>query len=184
MIKLRFTILISIFVIASGAKAEIYKWVDEEGNTYFSDESSEQYKNEELQIEPGPSEEEVFKAQQRAEQSLKDSNELEDELLKITPDAVDEPEQNQPRTLKELDYRCEKAIEEKLAPLREAGIKECISNENLRLPNPHEDCDRLYKDYGAGTFVNGRSRPRMFHDLPECIEAAEAVKTRKGNGQR
>jgi hypothetical protein len=44
MIKLRFTILISIFVIASGAKAEIYKWVDEEGNTYFSDESSEQYK--------------------------------------------------------------------------------------------------------------------------------------------
>ncbi len=180
MIKLNFVILTSIFVIASGVEAEIYKWVDKEGNTYFSDESSEQYKSEELQIEPGPSEEEVFKAQQRAEQSLKDSNELE-EPLKITPKAEDEPEQNQPLTLEELDKRCEKAIEERLAPLRDAVIKECIADENRRLPNPQEDCKNFYKDFGHSTFVNGHSRPRMFHNLPECVEATQA---RKESGQR
>lgn len=181
-------VLISIFIFAPGAGAEVYKWVDREGNAHYSDAPPKQYESKELQMEQAPSEEEVRGSQQRAEQMLKKSKELEEsrkiekQLKSFKAEATDEPERKQSLTLEELDRRCEEAIEEKIVPLREAAITECIADKNSRMKNPREDCERFYQDYGAGgPATGGRWRPRMFHNLPECVEAGKA---RRESGRR
>ena len=73
-------------------------------------------------------------------------------------------------SLDELDQRCEAAREEKLAPLREAEIEKCKQDES----KDPEYCERFYSDYGdGGKSRSGAYRPRMFDDLPECVDAAE-----------
>ena len=75
-----------------------------------------------------------------------------------------------------MEQRCEEAREEKIVPLREAAIEECAAKPK----NTREYCERFYRDYGAGgTTQNGVYRPRMFNDLPECIEFYESEKKSK-----
>jgi hypothetical protein len=83
-------------------------------------------------------------------------------------------------SLEELERRCQEAREEKLAPLREKAIEECVSSR--RTSRTREDCERLYEDFGErGGTVEGGSRPPMFIDLPECVEYFEA-RDRQGRG--
>jgi len=63
-----------------------------------------------------------------------------------------------------LDAACEAARQEKLAPLRQKYINECVANKEL--PS-REECERFYADYGERT---GRKAP-LFYDLPECVAA-------------
>jgi len=71
-------------------------------------------------------------------------------------------------SLAALDQRCEVAREEKIAPLREAEIKQCKQDRR----NDPNYCDTFYADYGdAGRMPSGVMRPRMFDDLPECADA-------------
>lgn len=77
-------------------------------------------------------------------------------------------------SLQELEQRCEQAREEKIAPLRQAAIEECITS-NPRRRNVEEYCERFYSDFGqGGRTASGGFRQRMFHDLPECLEFYEA----------
>ena len=79
-------------------------------------------------------------------------------------------------TLAELSaaqqYRleCEQEREERLAPLREQEIEDCVGNRSSR-----EDCERKYRDFGSsGRTVTGGYRARMYDQLPSCIAAREA----------
>ena len=69
-----------------------------------------------------------------------------------------------------LKAACEAAREQKLAPEREALIKECIDK-----GKEEDHCKRYYSDYGAGgrTAAGGARGPKYF-DLPECQELDRA----------
>ena len=54
----------AIAVISLGA---VYKWIDEEGHVHYSDKPTEIYKSKEVDIEPGPSPEEIKRANEEAE---------------------------------------------------------------------------------------------------------------------
>lgn len=70
----------------------------------------------------------------------------------------------------QMDQRCEQAREAKLAPLRQEKIDECKA-EGKRKP---AECERYYQDYGHGRrSAGGAYTPRMFDNLPECVEARE-----------
>jgi hypothetical protein len=85
--------------------------------------------------------------------------------------------------------QCEQEREERLAPLREQEIENCVKNRSSR-----EDCERKYQDFGnSGRTVTGSYRARMFDDLPSCIaareaeaaeEAAKCAERKKGEGHR
>jgi hypothetical protein len=76
-------------------------------------------------------------------------------------------------SLEKMKQRCQQARETKIAPLREAAIEECASNR--RSSRTHEDCERIYRDFGeGGGTATGGFRPGMFNDLPECVEYFEA----------
>jgi hypothetical protein len=71
-------------------------------------------------------------------------------------------------SLEELDRRCDDAREAKIAPLRKAEIAKC----KIEKRNDSEWCERFYADYGdGGLTAGGTVRPRMFDDLPECVDA-------------
>jgi len=79
-------------------------------------------------------------------------------------------------SLSELDRRCEDAREKKLAPLRKAEIENCIKTET----GDKAWCETFWADYGDATRTrSGAFTPRMFHDLPECIEALDERNRRK-----
>ena len=83
--------------------------------------------------------------------------------LLITPAMA---EQYSEKKQAELDARCEVAREEKLIPIRQQFVDECVANKEL--PSL-EECKRFYADYGGRM---GQRAP-LFYDLPECVEAFE-----------
>jgi hypothetical protein len=72
-----------------------------------------------------------------------------------------------------LEAQCEKEREEKIKPLREMEIAKCKTH-NYSDPGY---CERYWKDYGnAVRIAHGGMTPRMFDDLPICVEAFKARK--------
>jgi hypothetical protein len=89
----------------------------------------------------------------------------------------------QASSLQELEQRCEQAREEKISPLRQQAIEECITS-NPRRRNVEEYCERFYSDFGqGGRTASGGFRQRMFHDLPECLEFYEAERQSRDSGR-
>ncbi len=178
------TLLLFILLISPALIfGEVYKWTDEEGKIHYGNKPPAQIEGEEIQIKQGPSEDEAQRAQQKIERQLEEMNERE-ERRKESLAKQDEEDQetnteklDESLSLEELDRHCEKAREEKIAPLREAAIEECITNPRLRNPNPEEDCQRFYKNFGTGVVVGvSVGTPAKFYDLPECVTAFEARK--------
>lgn len=66
--------------------------------------------------------------------------------------------------------QCEQMRQEKLAPVREEKIQQCIES-GEREP---DRCRRYYATYGEVRHVGGVPRPGMFSDLPECQNAYNA----------
>jgi hypothetical protein len=78
--------------------------------------------------------------------------------------------------LADLDRRCDEAREEKIAPLRKAEIEKCKADRH----NDPNWCARFNADYGdGGRTKKGAVRPRMFDDLPECVEALQEKNRRQ-----
>ena len=76
----------------------------------------------------------------------------------------------QQERIKELEQRCEEMRENRIRPLREAEIEKCIADET----KDPAWCERYYKDYGNATRgPQGKYTPRMFDDLPPCVQARE-----------
>lgn len=60
---------------------------------------------------------------------------------------------------------CEAAREALIAPLREAAVSSCIA----RGQKDADACERFHRDYGDPVETPSGLRPRLFHDLPECV---------------
>jgi hypothetical protein len=70
-----------------------------------------------------------------------------------------------------LEARCEKEREAQIKPLRDAKIAQCKAEGR----NDPGYCERFWSDYGnAVRRPNGTMTPRMFDDLPVCLEAFKA----------
>lgn len=65
-----------------------------------------------------------------------------------------------------LDSACETARQEKIAPLRQQVIEDCVANKEL--PS-RQECERFYAPYGERT----GGKAALFYDLPECVTAFE-----------
>jgi hypothetical protein len=71
----------------------------------------------------------------------------------------------------DLEARCEAERETRIKPLRDAEIARCKVDSR----NDPAYCERYWKDYGsARRGANGGTIPRMFDDLPVCVEAFAA----------
>ena len=84
----------------------------------------------------------------------------------------------QQASVQELEQRCEEMRENRIRPLREAEIEKCKTDET----KDPAWCERYYKDYGNATRgPEGKYTPRMFDDLPPCVQAREKkTATRSG----
>jgi hypothetical protein len=81
-------------------------------------------------------------------------------------------------SLEDLDSRCDAAREEKIAPLRESAIEECKQGKR----NDPAWCERFNADFGdGGRTGDGNVRPRMFDDIPECVDALNERNRRGGS---
>lgn len=74
-----------------------------------------------------------------------------------------------------LDAVCETARLEKLTPMRENFIEECVTNKEK---SNRQHCERFYADYGNK--MGGRAP--LFYDLPACVTAFEFARSIRSSG--
>ncbi|MBE9549844.1 MAG: hypothetical protein IMF09_10605 [Proteobacteria bacterium] len=83
-------------------------------------------------------------------------------LLALSTAAIASTDDARARQQQKLDDACKQAREVKIAPLREAVIKDCIDTGKTE-----EDCRKFNQDYGEKM----GNRAALFMDLPECVKA-------------
>lgn len=167
--------IVVLLALMTGAYAQqkVYKWVDEEGVVHFSEEppdESNKVKVETFTTDPAPPHAPPAPTDVRSQATSE---------ARVAAPSV-QPELQMPApgkqmdiaemSLAELDLRCEDAREKKIAPLREAEIAKCIETGT----GDQAWCETFWADYGAPVRTqSGTLTPRMFHDLPECLEALD-----------
>ena len=166
---------IALSAVCAGVYAEktVYKWVDEDGVVHFTDAppaESSPIETETLTIPKTPPN--VTPAQPVASTPVVSA--AADEVRSKQPEAeiplLFEKTDITKLSVADLDLRCEEAREKMIAPLREAEIAKCKQDKR----NDPAFCERFNADYGdGGRNINGSIRPRMFDDLPECVEALQ-----------
>jgi hypothetical protein len=155
------------------AQQKIYKWVDEEGVVHFSEEPPREALDvevEAIKTDPAPRyvppAKTTIKPQPTPETNIKKES-VQSQVQ--APPPVKEIDISA-MSLSDLDRRCEAAREEKIAPLRAAEISNCVETET----GDQAWCETFWADYGDPVrTVSGALTPRLFHDLPECIEALD-----------
>lgn len=159
--------VLSVVAMTAQAETTIYRWVDEQGVVHMSD------------YPPGHGNYEVVTMVNPSTPATQ----APDERPVVSPTAASRRTNGERRrgegpatpavdtsrmSLAELDQRCEDAREKKIAPLREAEIARCKAERR----NDPAWCERFNADFGdGGRTVGGTIRPRMFDDLPECVDA-------------
>jgi len=162
---------VALILGMAGAQAQqkVYKWVDEDGVVHFGDQPpDESVTTETITTAPAPTPPPTSTqtGQSRAADDSMSTNSS--SQLKAEAPAPAPVDDISSMSLAALDQRCEVAREKKIAPLREAEIKQCKQDKR----NDPNYCDTFYADYGdAGRMPSGVMRPRMFDDLPECVDA-------------
>ena len=164
-------IILMFIATSASAQQTVYRWVDKDGVVHFGDAPPDDAEAVETMTltydEPAsgvPTAQPVVTAPGASE--------------KVDEDQLVQPEIEKPppvkevnisnMTLIELDQRCDDARENKIAPLRDAEIENCKQNKR----NDPAWCERFNADFGeGGRTVSGNFRPRMFDDLPECVDA-------------
>jgi len=168
-------LIIGLLVSPAGvyAQQKVYKWVDEDGVVHFSEEPPDEAPEVEVEtITTDPAPPYVPPAQTNIEspaasETAVNSQSAQPEIHIPAPvKEIDITEMS----LSDLDRRCEAVREEKIAPLRAAEIAKCIETET----GDQAWCETFWADYGDPTrTVSGTFTPRLFHDLPECVEALD-----------
>jgi hypothetical protein len=153
------------------AQQTAYKWVDKNGNVHFSDEpppTADAVSVEEIVLPESSVPRQSVPLQRSVETS---APRQEREKKAATPSNAVAPSADVDfgkLSQEDLDRRCEAEREAKIAPLRDAEIQKCI-HEQEKDP---DYCRRFFSDLGeGGRTVHGTYRPRMFNDLPVCVEA-------------
>ena len=156
-----------LVLVAGGAAAQqtVYKWVDEEGVVHFGEAPPDGVSAERITTSaaPTPAPPVAAPPAKKVETPQQDVPPVSSPPVAVAMPASD-------MTLAELDQRCDEAREARIAPLRSAEIKRCKEQ-------PRADpgfCERHNADFGeGGRTTSGAMRPRMFDDLPECVEAKQ-----------
>jgi hypothetical protein len=172
-------IILTVVCASVDAQQKVYKWVDEEGVVHYSEEpprESPKVEVESFTTDPAPPY--VPPARTTVKSTSASETDVENQStepeIKIRP-PVQEIDIRE-MSLADLDRRCEDAREEKIEPLKEAEIATCIQTGT----GDQAWCDAFWADYGAGgRTVSGGTFPRLFDDLPECVDAWEEF-TRRG----
>ena len=165
-----------ILVIACGsvyAQQKVYKWVDEDGVVHFSEEppgESPKAEVETFTTDPAPPY--VPPAQTTINSPSASKTDVENQSAQ--PETQTHPPVKEidisKMSLADLDRRCEDAREKRIAPLREAEIANCIQTET----GDQAWCETFWADYGdPRRTASGMLTPRLFHDIPECVEALD-----------
>ena len=103
------------------------------------------------------------------------------QAVTLKPEPVADTVDPSKYSMDELDNRCDVARERKIAPLRKEEIEKCKADKR----NDPGWCERFFIDYGeGGRTVHGAMRPRMFDDLPECVDALNERNRRARSGER
>jgi len=174
-------IALALVAVGAGAKAEqkVYKWVDEDGVVHFSDAppaESSPVDVETVNIPKSPSVTTPAQPVVKTPVASAPSSRVQSKQPATPAAPMVEKIDISTMSLAELDRRCDDARERKIAPLREAEIAKCKQDKR----NDPAWCERFNADFGdAGRTISGTMRPRMFDDLPECVDALQ-----EGNRRR
>ncbi len=163
---------LSAALIAAGVSAQetsVYRWVDEDGVVHYSDAPPEDGSEAETRaVKPVPPSAPPPARAQRPAPPPPSPVEREAPIAPVAEVATPTPVDVAGLSLAELEQRCEAAREMRIAPLREAEIARCKADGR----SDPDWCERFHADYGdGGRTASGVFRPRMFDDLPECVEA-------------
>ena len=166
---------IALMAFCSGANAEktVYKWVDNDGVVHFSDAPPAESNSVETEtlvipksppvVTPDPS---VASPPADSATAAKKPSRQPEAEVPVLYAKIDISKMS----LADLDLRCEEAREKMIAPLREEAIATC----KLDKRRDPAWCERFNADFGdGGRTESGGIRPRLFDDLPECVEALE-----------
>ncbi len=166
-------IILAIIAAGTHAQETVYKWVDKEGVVHFSEtppDASEAVNVETITTAKAPPYTPPPKPTEKPPATVAETAPPEP-----APPAPAAAMDLTAMSLDELDRRCEQEREQRIAPLREAEIEKCIQQDR----KDPDYCKRFFSDYGnAGRTIHGTFRPRMFHDLPECLEAEKRRQAR------
>jgi type IV secretory pathway VirB10-like protein len=166
---------VTFAVAAPCGERTLYRWVDENGTVHITDQKPPGVDVEIMSVPGGaatrtPPAPPAAPAPTAAPTPAPEVASRPDEAAATPSRSIAE------MSLEELDRRCEQAREQKIAPLRDAEIARCKAEER---PNDPDWCERFYADFGAGgRTVSGGFRPRLFGDLPECVEAEQERRRR------
>ena len=162
-------LLILVFATSDvTAQQTVYKWTDEDGVVHFGEAPPPGVEAERITTQAAPS----VPPPQPAAVPREPASAVSEVAAEPdpAPSPAGEPTAATEMTLAELDARCEAAREAKIAPLREAEIENCKADRR----NDPAFCENFNADFGeGGRTITGAMRPRMFDDLPECVEAME-----------
>lgn len=166
-------LVFGLLVPAAGvfAQEKIYKWVDEDGVVHFSEQPPDESVDAEVEVvktDPAPRYVPPIRTAVKSPPTRQPAVvEASQQPPVQAPPPAREIDITQ-MSLSDLDRRCEKAREEKIAPLRAAEIANCVEAGT----GDQDWCETFWADYGDPVLtVSGHLTPRMFHDLPECTEA-------------
>ena len=155
------------------AAAKVYKWVDEDGVVHFSDTPPDEAKSADSETLIIPKTPASAIPAEPAAKPVAVAAAVEENQTPTPAAAIAAPAEKIDITsmsIADLNLRCEDAREKAIAPLREAEIATCKQNKS----NDPAWCERFNADYGdGGRTASGSIRPRMFDDLPECVEALQ-----------
>ena len=175
-----FVIVVGLTALCSAANAgkTVYKWVDEDGHVHFSDSppaESQTADTETMLIPKSPPPVAPAETAKTPTAAIETDDKIRTEQPKAQVPQLFEKVDTATMSIADLDLRCDEARENMIAPLREAEIAKCKQDKR-------EDpawCERFNVDYGeGGRTVSGSIRPRMFDDLPECVEALQETNRR------
>jgi hypothetical protein len=171
-------VVLAFVATSASAQQEVYKWIDKNGVTHFSGTPPTES---ELANTEGSVDSKILAPTEPATQPIArtaaapDTDEAQVTQPEIAAQPAVEAVDITQMSLEDLDRRCDMAREKVIAPLRAAEIASCKEQKR----NDPDWCERFNADYGdGGRTVSGSVRPRMFDDLPECIDHLSESKRR------
>lgn len=164
-------VLVTLAAASAGAQQTVYKWVDKDGVVHFSDTKPAESVATGIDTITTAKSPAYVPPPQPAAKPATVSETVESAEA---PTAVNTPAPARiditKMSIADLDRRCDDAREERIAPLREAEIDRCKQDKR----NDPGYCERFNADFGeGGRTASGSMRPRLFDDLPECVDALQ-----------
>jgi hypothetical protein len=158
--------------ISGQAQQTVYKWVDKDGVVQFSDSPPDNS----VGVETITTDKSPPAPAPRPVASPAAAVETAPSAPAAAPTPAPAPRVDiSTMSIAELDRRCNDAREDMIGPMRESEIAKCQADKR----NDPEFCVRFNATFGdGGRNTNGSIRPRLFDDLPECVDAQQELNRR------